>query len=229
MPPSTINRSIIALNNPKSPASEAYRGLRTNILFSAVDQAFQVIMLTSAGTAEGKSTTTANLAVTYAQAGQKVLILDCDLRKPVMHRIFGLSNRFGMSNALAGQVPFREVIRDTEIPNLSVITAGPTPPNPSEMLMSNRMKELVEELRSEFDIMIVDTPPALALTDAQIVATLCDGVLLVLESGRVKREAAIKVRQALEHVNAKIIGAVLNKVSKKANSYYQYYYAYGEE
>lgn len=225
MQPSNIKRPLIVDINPKSPISEAYRTLRTNIEFSSVAQEVRVIMMASAQPGEGKSTTAANLAVAYAQAGKKVLIIDCDLRKPTMHHIFNLSNRIGFTNLMMHKFSMHETIRDTSIMNLSVITSGPIPPNPSEMLGSNRMNELLEELKQHYDILIIDTPPALAVTDAQIVSTKVDGVVLVINSGEVKQELALKVKMNMQHVGARILGVVLNNMSRdNEDSYYYYYY-----
>ena len=213
--------------NPKSPASEAYRVLRTNIQFSSADTEIKLLMVTSAGPGEGKSTTVSNLAVTYAQADEKVLIIDADLRKPTMHRTFHVSNRKGLSNILTNQAKYSEAISSSEIPNLDLITSGPIPPNPAELLSSKRMRDLLEELKKHYSKIIIDTPPILALTDAQIISTLCDGVILVLDSGKVKKEIALRAKESLEKVNAKILGVVLNNVSAKDNDgYYYYYYQY---
>lgn len=221
----TNKRPIITDINPKSPISEAYRTLRTNIEFSSFDEQIRVIMLTSAGPGEGKSTTAANLAVAFAQAGKKVLIMDADLRKPTLHHTFSKTNRWGLTNIIAGQAEVKEVISQTEINNLDLLASGPIPPNPSELLASKRMSALLEELRLIYDIIIVDTPPALAVTDAQIMSTKCDGVVLVIDSGKVKREIALKVKMNLEYVNARILGAVLNNIDRKdGESYYYYYY-----
>jgi capsular exopolysaccharide synthesis family protein len=218
-------KSLITDINPKSPISEAYRALRTNIDFSAIDEQLKVIMITSAGPGEGKSTTAANLAVTFAQADKKVLIIDADLRKPTLHHIFERTNRWGLTNIIAGRSGIKEVISDTNINNLDLITSGPIPPNPSELLASKRMSAVLQELKAIYDVIIIDTPPALAVTDAQVVATQCEGVLLVIDSGKVKRQDAIKAKACLEHVKARIIGAVLNNIDrKKGDSYYYYYY-----
>jgi capsular exopolysaccharide synthesis family protein len=218
-------RPIITDINPKSPISEAYRTLRTNVDFSAIDEPVKVIMLTSAGPGEGKSTTASNLAVAYAQSDKKTLLIDADLRKPTLHHTFVRSNRWGLTNIIAGQTKASEVICKTDINNLELLTSGPIPPNPSEILASKKMTALLEELKLAYDIIIIDTPPALAVTDAQIVATKCDGVILVIDSGKVKREVAMKVKASLEHVKARILGAVLNNLDRKnGESYYYYYY-----
>ncbi|WNQ10833.1 CpsD/CapB family tyrosine-protein kinase [Paenibacillus aurantius] len=220
----TINRPIIMDVNPHSPIAEAYRTLRTNIEFSAVDEEIRVIMINSAQPGEGKSTTAANLAAAYALSGKKVLLIDADLRKPTVHHIFGLSNRFGVTNLLTTPADFKEAVRETHVDNLHVLTSGPTPPNPSELLGSKKMENLVHALKEAFDVLIIDTPPTLAVTDAQIVAALCDGVLLVLESGRIKREIARKAKANLEHVNARILGIVLNNVKRRDGDAPYYYY-----
>lgn len=225
---SNSKRPIITAINPKSPISEAYRTLRTNIDFSAIDEKLQVIMLTSAGPGEGKSTTVTNLAVAYAQADRKVLIIDADLRKPTMHHTFVKSNRIGLTTVLAGQVSPAGAIMETHIDHLHLLTSGPIPPNPSEILSSKRMGSLLEELRQSYDVLIIDTPPALAVTDAQVVAPRCDGVLMVIHAGKVTREAAVKVKQSLEHVKARLLGVVLNNVDRKSGEGYYYYY-YGSK
>lgn len=182
-------------------------------------------MVTSAGPGEGKSTTITNLAVVYAQSDKRVVLIDADLRKPTMHHTFNCTNRWGITSVLSGQANLSEVVRTTAIPNLSIITAGPIPPNPSEMLASKRMVATLEELKEQFDIILIDTPPALAVTDAQIVASKCDGVVLVMDSGKVKREMALKAKANLEYVKARILGVVLNNMDRKnAESYYYYYY-----
>ncbi len=230
MPPVKQNkeRPLITDVNPKSPISESYRTLRTNIEFSAIDESIQVIMCTSAGPSEGKSTTGTNLAIVNAQADRKTLIVDCDLRKPTMHHTFGLSNRQGVTTVLSGQADWRNLIQPTRIKNLYLLPAGPIPPNPSEILGSKRMTQLLSELRTEFQSIIVDAPPALAVTDAQIIATKVDGTVLVVDSGKVKRDAIIKVKSNLEHVNGRILGVVINNVERTSDEYYYYYY-YGHE
>jgi capsular exopolysaccharide synthesis family protein len=182
-------------------------------------------MLTSAGPAEGKSTTTANLAVTYAQAGKRVLVIDADLRKPTLHHTFGLTNRWGLTSVMVGQAPLEQAIQDTNVENLWCLTSGPLPPNPSEMLASNKMTALIENLKKEFDIILFDTPPVIAVTDAQIVASKCDGVVLVIDYGNVKKEIALKAKQLLEMAHANLLGVVINnKKHTKHKEYYYYYY-----
>ncbi|WIV20002.1 CpsD/CapB family tyrosine-protein kinase [Paenibacillus polygoni] len=217
-------RHLIVLTNSRSPIAEAYRSLRTNIDFSSVDQRTQVIMVTSSGPEEGKSTVVANLAVTYAQDGRKVLLIDADMRKPTGHRTFQLTNRTGLSSVLSNQSDLEEVIQQTEVPNLYIMTAGPIPPNPAEMLNSNRMKSMMQLLREQFDMILIDTPPVLAVTDAQLLASNSDGVLLVINSGKVKKDIAIKAKENLLRVNARMLGVVLNNVKRKTSEEYYYYY-----
>lgn len=220
-------RPIITHQNPKSPISEAYRALRTNIQFSSIDEELRIMMVTSAGPGEGKSTTLINLAVAYAQADKKVLVIDADLRKPTMHHTLMVTNRLGLTNLLTNQISIDKVVLETFVPNLYAITSGPIPPNPSEILASKRMVSLLDELKEQFDIILIDTPPAIAVTDAQIIATRADGVILVVDSDKVKRDIALKAKQNLENVRARILGVVLNNVDRKNKDSYYYYY-YGE-
>ncbi|AZN38593.1 CpsD/CapB family tyrosine-protein kinase [Paenibacillus albus] len=223
-------RHLISFVEPKSPISEAYRSLRTNIDFSSIDDNIQVIMVTSATPGEGKSTTIANLAVVYAQADRKVVLIDADMRRPTAHHTFSVSNRRGLSTILSRQCDIEESVQSTEIPNLSIIPSGPVPPNPAEMLASKRMSALIEQLREQFDVVLIDTPPTLAVTDAQIVSTKCDGSLLVLEAGKVKSDMVLKAKQQLTQVNARILGVVLNSVKQKnGDGYYYYQYSTTEK
>jgi capsular exopolysaccharide synthesis family protein len=219
-------RQIITVTNPRSPISESYRALRTNIEFSSIDEQLQVLMVSSAGPGEGKSTTITNLAVTFAQSEKRVVLVDADLRKPTAHHTFSISNRYGLSSVISQQCSLEEAIQMSDIPNLDVITSGAIPPNPAEMMNSKRMTLIIEKLRQMYDIILIDTPPLLAVTDAQIVATKSDGVILVVDQGKVKREIASKAVKNLESVNARILGVVLNNVKRKANEE-AYYYYYG--
>jgi capsular exopolysaccharide synthesis family protein len=188
-------------------------------------------MVTSAGPGEGKSTTITNLAVTYAQTERKVILIDADMRKPTAHHTFSLSNRWGLSSVLSKQCELEEAIQRTDVPSLSLLTSGVIPPNPAEMLGSKRMSELIEQLKNTYDMILIDTPPLLAVTDAQIVSTKSDGAVLVVDQGKVKREIAKKAVQNLQKVNARILGVVLNNVKRKASeeSYYYYYGAKDNE
>lgn len=219
-------RHIITLSNPRSPISESYRALRTNIEFSSIDEELQVLMVSSAGPGEGKSTTITNLAVTFAQSEKKVVLIDADLRKPTAHHTFSISNRWGLSSVVSQQCSLEEAIQVSDIPGLDVITSGAIPPNPAEMMGSKRMTAIIAQLREMYDIILIDTPPLLAVTDAQIVAAKSDGVIMVVDQGKVKREIAAKAVKNLESVNARILGVVLNNVKRKANEE-AYYYYYG--
>lgn len=185
-------------------------------------------MVTSAGPGEGKSTTIANLAVTYAQMDRKVVLIDADMRKPTVHHTFHLSNRWGLSSVIAQQCGCEEVLQKTDIPNLDIISSGVIPPNPAEMLASKRMSVILDQLREQYEVILIDTPPVLAVTDAQLMAAKSDGVILVMESGKVKREIAMKAKASLEQVKARILGAVLNNVKHKQGTDYYYYYGANE-
>lgn len=223
-------RNIIVSNNPKSPVSEAFRTLRTNLQFSTIDDSIKSLVITSAGPGEGKSTIIANLAVTMAQSGKKVLLIDCDLRKPSIHKKLGVSNSSGMTNLLIQKRPIDECIIETEIKNLYVITSGPIPPNPAELLGSNRMKSLLKEFENVFDITLIDAPPVLAVTDAQILSTISSGVILNTAYGQTEKEALIKAKDLLEKIGIKILGVVLNKIPMdKSSNYGKFYRKYYEK
>lgn len=224
MSQSKSKRQLITLTNPKSPISESYRSLRTNIDFSSIDEKLQVIMVSSAGPGEGKSTTITNLAITFAQSERKVVLIDADLRKPTAHHTFSLSNRFGLSSVLSQQCSLGEAIQRSNVPGMDIMTSGAIPPNPAEMLNSKRMTTVIDELRQQYDMILIDTPPLLAVTDAQIVSTKSDGVVLVVDQGRVKREIAKKAVHNLQAVNARILGVVLNNVKRRAKEEAYYYY-----
>ncbi|MHB8126284.1 MAG: CpsD/CapB family tyrosine-protein kinase [Desulfitobacteriaceae bacterium] len=221
--------SLITLEQSKSPISEAYRTLRTNVQFTSVDSETKKILITSSGPREGKSITAANLAVSIAQTGKSVLVIDVDMRNPTQHKIFGFDNKEGLSVALVQDQDNRKYFRETGVPGLMVMTAGPIPPNPAELVGSKRMKRLVKEVSEEFDFVIFDSPPVIAVTDAAILAQEVDGVILVLASGEVNKDYALRAKEQLDKVGAKILGAVLNKVDMKSNEYYYYYHYYGLE
>ncbi|MFD2044549.1 CpsD/CapB family tyrosine-protein kinase [Ornithinibacillus salinisoli] len=216
-------RHLIAKLNPKSPISEQYRTLRTNLQFSSVDEELKTILVTSAGPSEGKSSTISNLAVVYAQQGKRVLLIDADLRKPTMHYTFRMDNLKGLSNILVGDTTMDEAIADGGVPGLDVIGCGPIPPNPSELLGSRRMEKFIEEAKNRYDIVLFDAPPVLAVTDAQILANSCDGSLLVIRSKHTDYEGAKKSIEALKPAKAKLLGTVLNDRDKKEANYYYYY------
>jgi len=221
---------LIAHTNPKSPISEAYRTLRTNIQFSSLDKPLKTIVVTSSGPGEGKTTTTINLAITMAQSGSRVLLIDGDLRKPKLHKIFRVNNVIGLTNVLVNELDYTQGVSKTDIDGLEVLPAGVIPPNPSELLSSNRMKQFLAKVKQDYDFVLVDTPPAAVVTDASILSAIVDGTLLVCASGQVPIEAATRAKGLLENVNANIIGVVLNKIPINERNYSQYYYyTYYEE
>jgi non-specific protein-tyrosine kinase len=205
-----VSTSLITLRDPGSAAAEAYRTLRTNILFSSLDRPLHTILATSSAPNEGKSTTLANLAVTMAEAEQRVLLVDCDLRRPSLHAIFGLPNEHGLTSALLEQAETALPVQSTSVPGLRLLPSGPLPPRPADLLGSRRMGALIERLRREADIVLFDTPPVVAVTDAAVLAPRVDGVLLVLHAGQTRRDRAREARQILDKVKANVVGVVLN-------------------
>lgn len=215
--------NLVTLKNPNSNVAEAYRILRTNIQFSSPDKKIKSILITSSGPSEGKTTTSVNLAVAIAQAGSRVIIIDCDQRKPMVHKFLKASNLLGLSNLLIGEVTIDEAVISSGVENLYILSSGTMPPNPSELLASDKMKTLLNTLKETYDYIILDTPPVIMVADAQILSKYADGCILVIASGEVDRKAAAKAKESLEIVNAKIIGVVLNKLDTKRKGYYSYY------
>jgi len=213
---------LIMTADPLSPVSEAFRVLRTNIRYSSVDRPLQVLLVTSSGPEEGKSVVAANLATALAQAGLRTVLLDADMRRPRIHHIFGLHPREGLAGALlAGSTDGR--LQPTEVEGLSILPVGEKPPNPVELLGSQRMRELREELRKSFDAIVVDSPPALIGADAAVLAQMVDGVLLVVNAGETRRDMARQAVESLRQVGANVIGVVLNRVPTRRGGYYYYY------
>lgn len=209
--------------NPKSPISEQYRTMRTNIQYASIDEEVRTIMVTSASPGEGKSTTVSNLAVVMAQQGKRVLLIDADLRKPTAHYTFRLTNTRGLTNVLTRQLRLAELIEKTVVEKLDLLPSGPIPPNPSELLGSRMMDQIIAEALEEYDIVLFDCPPLLAVTDAQIMANYCQGAILVIKSGQTEIEAATKAKENLTNANAKLLGVVLNGKKMKDGEYYYYY------
>ena len=210
-----INRreSLITVTHPHSPVSEAYRILRTNLEFSSLDKPIRTMVVTSAGPDEGKSTTLANLAVTIAQGGKKVILADCDLRRPRQHEIFGLDNDAGLTTMVVDDEALENPpLQETGVPNLWLLPSGPLPPNPSELLGSRRMEEIIAVLTQRADMVLFDAPPVIAVIDAVVLGSKVDGVLLVINAGGTKRDHAQRAKAQLEKVNVRVIGAVLNNV-----------------
>jgi succinoglycan biosynthesis transport protein ExoP len=215
---------LVCLHSPKSTASESYRGLRTNILFSSAGSAPQVILVTSPGPREGKTITTANLAIAMAQSGSRVALIDCDLRRPKIHSLFGVARDRGITNLLVGSDGIEKTVVHSQIPNLDLVLSGPLPPNPSEMLGSERMADLVKDLRKRYDRILIDSPPITAVTDSIILSKYVDGVVLVIRAGDTVRDVAKNSLNQLQAVGAHILGGVLNAVDIGKDKYYYYYY-----
>ncbi len=230
--------NLVTLLDPRSPAAEAYRTLRTNIQFSSIEKPIRTLLLTSSRPGEDKSVAVANLAVAFAQVGSRIILVDADLRRPALHSIFALPNQQGLTSALlsagsaastnasakakSGFLTFGDLpLIQTSVPNLRVLTSGPLPPNPAELLGSSLMRELIELLRSEADFVLFDAPPVLAVTDAAVLATRLDGALLVLKAGKTNRDDAREAKIQLEKVHVNLLGTVLNN-ARQSNARYGY-------
>ena len=220
--------ALITLDDARSATAEAYRHLRTSLLFSSAGKPPQAILVTSSQPSEGKTTTAVNTAITLAQAGAEVVILDCDLRRPRLHHHFQLDNQHGLTNYLSGDNDAAQLVKPLErMPNLKVITSGPIPPNPAEMLGSNEMRTLIEYLRSNYKHVIIDSPPAISFTDATILSTLVDGVVIVAMAGRSSIHLIRNFKQRLSSVGTRVFGVVLNGIKRNSLDYGYGYYGYG--
>jgi succinoglycan biosynthesis transport protein ExoP len=223
--------NLVTVSHPRSPISEAYRGLRTNIQFSSLDQPPKTLLITSANPSEGKSTTVANLAVVIAQAGLSVIVVDSDLRRPALHDLFGVANGRGLTSVVLQSEPdLANWLVPTSVENVRLLTSGPLPPNPSELLGSQRMQTLIGQLAQQADLVLFDSPPLLAVTDAAVLASEVDGVLLIISAGETRRGTVQRAADTLGRVGATLLGAVLNKLSSPGRSgyYYDYYASAGE-
>jgi non-specific protein-tyrosine kinase len=229
IPGDTPSEKLVTISRPRSPASEAFRALRTNLQFSALDQPLSSFLVTSPSPTEGKSTTLANLGVVMAQAGNSVVLVDSDLRRPSLHKLFQLPNREGLTSVLLqDDLVLDGRLQETEVPNLRVLTSGALPPNPSELLGTKRMSRLIQKLEGEADIVAFDSPPTLAVTDAALLATKIGDVLVVADAARTRRAAARQAIESLNRVGASLLGLVLNRMSARGRGgyYYQYEYHY---
>lgn len=220
---------VVTARHPRSPITEAYRVLRTNIQFSGLTNSSATLLVTSAAPGEGKTTTAANLAVIMAQAGKQVILIDSDLRRPAMHRFFGLPNSLGLTNLLVEEPDLEATLAKTEVDGLRVLTSGPLPPNPTELLSSPQMAALIQQLKARADVVILDSPPALAVADASVLATQVGATLMVIEAGHTRSEVCRQSKEILERVGGKLLGVALNKLSRRrAAGYYCYYYYYSD-
>jgi capsular exopolysaccharide synthesis family protein len=219
---------LTTIEYPRSPATEAFRTLRTNLEFTSVDKPLRSILITSAVPGEGKTTVSSNLAVVFAQAGKRVMLLDADLRRPGVHRAFALPNAFGLTNLLRTDGHITENVLHRVQPNLRVMTTGALPPNPAELLGSQRMRQIIREALAACDVLIIDSPPLQVVTDAAVLSAEVDGTLLVVDSGRTRKGAVRQAREALNRVGANVLGVVVNRLSARSGQYYyyQYYGAY---
>lgn len=214
---------LVVAGNPKSVIAEQFRNLRTNIQFSMVDQELKSLVVTSAGPGAGKSTIAANLATTFATEDRRVLLVDADLRKPTVHQTFRLRNNEGLTTVLMQRnTELKDMIYKTHTEGLYLMTSGPIPPNPADLLSSKRMQSLKEEMEEMFDLIIFDTPPVLPVTDAQVMASQTDGTVFVIQKGIATKEEVIKAKELLEMAEANVLGAVMNRVEKSNGSYYYY-------
>jgi capsular exopolysaccharide synthesis family protein len=213
------------LNSPRAPAAEAFRSLRTNLEFIGVDKPIKSLLISSSEASEGKTITAANLAVIMAQGGRKVVIIDADLRRPRLHQEMGISNRIGLSDIFRGKISLDDALQPYRDLSLSIITSGGIPPNPAELLGSEKMKHILDELMARFDIVLIDSSPTL-VTDSQLIAARVDGVLLVVRAGESQIESARVTVEQYRRVNARILGVVLNNVVNGGQYGYSNYYYY---
>jgi polysaccharide biosynthesis transport protein len=227
-----VSEELVLVQSPKSTASESFRGIRTGILFSSADVPPQVILVTSAAPGEGKSSCAANIGATLAMAGAKVVILDCDMRRPRLHKIFNCPRETGISSILVGTSPLSDVVVHTVVENLDMIPCGPIPPNPSEIVGSKKIKQLIDVLRKDYQHILIDSPPITAVTDAVLLSQVSDSVLLVIRAGVTPKPVIQNGIEQLKNVSAHITGAILNGIKTGRDSYYYYqyyYYYYGDD
>ena len=219
-----IRANLVTVSDPRSAAAEAYRALRTNLSFSSLDDPIHTLVVTTPAPQEHKSLVIANLAIIMAQGGNRTILVDCDLRRPALHEIFGLDNRAGLTTMMLDKAAMdAPPLQGSEIENLSVLPSGPLPPNPADLLGSRRMDAVIARLIQGADIVLLDAPPVVAVTDAAVLGSKVDGVLLVVSAGVTRREHAERAKEMLEQVNVRIVGAVLDNAPADAlmGSYYQ--------
>jgi tyrosine-protein kinase Etk/Wzc len=223
-----IEARLITHIDPKSPVAETYRTLRTNLQYSQIERELKVLLMTSSGPKEGKSTTVANLAIAMAKAGKKVILLDADLRRPVIHSVFGNDKEDGITNYLMGKISYENLPKRTFLDNLWIVTSGSLPPNPSELLASKKMIDLLARLKEDYDRVLIDSPPVIAVTDAAVLSNEVDGTILIVAAGQTNKDALVRAKGLLDNINANLLGLVLNgiDISGVYGSYYYYYHHY---
>lgn len=221
-----LTTTLYAEDKRKSIVSEKLRGIRSNIMFSHAEE-IKSVLITSEKTKAGKSIVSANIAITYAQVGYKTLIIDGDMRKPTQHYQFETSNYDGLSNLIIGNSDFDKAIRSTRVKNLDLLTSGPIPPNPSELIASESFKKIFEHLQKKYDFILIDTPPIVSVTDAQVFLQYVPNCVLIIDAQKNNRSEVKKAKQLVEQVDGHVIGAILNKTAQEKSSNYYYYY-YGE-
>jgi polysaccharide biosynthesis transport protein len=230
--PDGSNDDLMVYHQPKSVVAEFCRAIRTNLLFMSPDKPLRTILVTSSGPQDGKTTSAINVASAMAESGSRVLLVDADMRRPRVHKAFGVNNGVGLSSLILGEGQLSDAIKQTEVPNLSVLTCGPVPPNPAELLHTKRFEEIFEQLSKQYDRVIFDSPPIGIVSDGVVLSTKVDGTLLVLRSAKTSRDQAMRILRMLRSVNARIFGAVVNNVDLKAHAFgyydYQRYGTYGE-
>ncbi|OQR54015.1 CpsD/CapB family tyrosine-protein kinase [Bacillus sp. CDB3] len=215
-------KQLITHKEPKSRIAEQYRNIRTNIEFTSVDNHIRSIVVTSAEPGDGKTTTIANLAVVFGQQGKKVLVIGADLRKPTIQNLFAIHHSNGLTSLLSGQAKLMQCIQKTDVENVYLMASGPIPPNPAELLGNRVMDEALLEAYNMFDIILIDTPPVLVVTDAQILANKCDGVILVVRSEQTEKDNIVKAKQILDKASGKLLGVVLNDKREEKEQYGYY-------
>lgn len=219
-----LARKLVARIKPNSVISEQYRTIRTTINFSLPGEQMKTLLFTSASKEEGKSTTSANMAIVFAESGKKVLLVDADMRKPTLHHTFHLNNHVGLSNLLVGKGELEQSVRDSGIKNLELLTSGQIPHNPAELLDSPILDTVMAEMKARYDLIIFDSPPILSVTDSKILANKCDGTVLVVNTGKTEKQSALKARDSLSTAKAYIVGVVMNNYKLGKDHYYSYDY-----
>lgn len=217
-----LKQNLITFYNSKSPVSEQIKAVRTSLNFATIDQDAQVILITSPTPSLGKSVVSSNLAVSYAQQDKKVLIIDGDLRKATQHYQFKADPYRGLSSLLIGKLSIADAIQETFVPNLSVLTSGPMPPNPAELLSTNKLDTLMDEFKKSFDIIIIDTPPVINLTDAVVISRVADGIILVVRANHTQKNEVSRSVEILKTTNKKLFGTILNDAKHEVSDYYYY-------